>query len=97
MAEIDVTQVRIRLHVSQDKKLLAFASVTLNGEFIVHDVKVLDSREGLYVAMPAKKGKDSVFRDVAHPLTVELRQKIEDAVLDAYESELKTVEANGAS
>ena len=64
----------------------AVASVTFDGEFVVHDIKVIDGRNGLFIAMPSKKMGEGDFRDIAHPLTSETRNKIKEAILDAYDN-----------
>nr|WP_285853623.1 septation regulator SpoVG [Oceanobacillus luteolus] len=78
----------------------AIASITLDQEFVVHDIRVIDGNNGLFVAMPSKRTPDGEFRDIAHPINSNTRNKIQDAVLEAYrqsgESEVEFEEA-GAS
>jgi len=78
-----ITDVRIR-KVSSDGKLKAVASITFDGEFVVHDIKVIDGQNGLFVAMPSKKVGETEYKDIAHPLQSETRNKIKDAILEAY-------------
>ena len=82
---MDVTDVRIR-KIDDEGKMKAVASVTFDGEFVVHDIKVIDGRNGLFTAMPSKKMGEGDFRDIAHPLTSETRNKIKEAILDAYDN-----------
>lgn len=78
-----VTDVRLR-RVETNGRMMAIASVTFNEEFVVHDIRVIDGNEGLFVAMPSKRTPDGEFRDVAHPINSSARMKIQDAVLAAY-------------
>ena len=64
----------------------AIASVTFDDEFVVHDIKVIEGRNGLFIAMPSRKMSDGDFRDIAHPLLSETRNRIKDAILNAYEN-----------
>lgn len=82
---MDVTDVRIR-KIDDEGKMKAVASVTFDEEFVVHDIKVIDGHNGLFIAMPSKKVGEGDFRDVAHPLTPEMRSRIRDAILTAYEA-----------
>jgi stage V sporulation protein G len=82
-----ITDVQIFL-VNEDK-LRAYASITLDACFVVRDLKVIQGQNGLFVAMPAKKRKDGTFRDVAHPLNVEMRSELELAVLEAFSRALR--------
>ncbi len=62
----------------------AIASITIDHEFVVHDIRVIDGNTGLFVAMPSKRTPDGGFRDIAHPITSSTRQMIQDAVLEVY-------------
>jgi len=81
---VEVTDVRLR-RVSTEGKMKAVASVTLDGEFVIHDVKVVEGSKGLFVAMPSRKTPDGEFRDVAHPITPSARERIQRAVLERLE------------
>ncbi|MHB0884383.1 MAG: septation regulator SpoVG [Bacillota bacterium] len=81
---MQVTDVRVR-KVLPDGKMKAIASVTLDDEFVVHDVRVVQGQNGLFIAMPSRKTPEGTFRDVAHPITAEVREMIQAAVLKAYE------------
>ena len=80
---MEVTDVRLR-KVDTDGRMRAIASVTFDEEFVVHDIRVIDGNDGLFVAMPSKRTPDGEFRDVAHPINSNTRSKIQDAVLASY-------------
>lgn len=80
---MEVTDVRLR-KVETDGRMRAIASITLDGEFVVHDIRVIEGNEGLFVAMPSKRTPEGEFRDVAHPINTSARMKVQDAVLSAY-------------
>ena len=77
---MEVTDVRLR-RVNTEGRMRAIASITLDGEFVVHDIRVIDGNNGLFVAMPSKRTPDGEFRDIAHPINSNTRGKIQDAVL----------------
>ncbi|WP_252505025.1 septation regulator SpoVG [Sporosarcina sp. Marseille-Q4943] len=80
---MEVTDVRLR-KVETDGRMRAIASITLDGEFVVHDIRVIEGNDGLFVAMPSKRTPEGEFRDVAHPINTTARMKVQDAVLTAY-------------
>lgn len=80
---MEVTDVRLR-KVETDGRMRAIASITLDGEFVVHDIRVIEGNDGLFVAMPSKRTPEGEFRDVAHPINTSARMKVQDAVLTAY-------------
>ena len=82
---MNITDVRIR-KVGEEGKMKAIASVTFDDEFVVHDIKEIEGRNGLFIAMPSRKMSDGDFRDIAHPLLSETRNRIKDAILNAYEN-----------
>ena len=83
-----VTDVRIR-KLTEESKMKAIVSVTFNNEFVVHDIKVIDGINGIFIAMPSRKMADGEFRDIAHPINATTRKKIQEAVLEEYEKSLK--------
>lgn len=87
---VRVTDVRIR-KINQEGKMKAIVSITLNDQFVVHDVRVIEGNNGLFVAMPSKRTPDGEFKDIAHPITSETREIIQSAVLAAYNSELDKI------
>ncbi|MFJ8264235.1 septation regulator SpoVG [Rummeliibacillus sp. NPDC094406] len=80
---MEVTDVRLR-RVETDGRMRAIASITLDNEFVVHDIRVIDGNTGLFVAMPSKRTPDGEFRDIAHPINSGTRSKIQESVLAAY-------------
>lgn len=84
-----ITDVRLR-KISEEGKMKAIVSVTFDDEFVVHDIKIIDGQNGLFVAMPSRKMADGEFRDIAHPINAETRQKIQDAIFEEYEKSLAT-------
>lgn len=83
-----VTDVRIR-RLNQEGKMKAIVSVTLNNQFVVHDVRVIEGNAGLFVAMPSKRTPNGEFKDIAHPITSEVRHEIQEAILNAYLKEME--------
>ena len=83
---LNITDVRIKLVAKEDSKLKAIASFTVDEVFVVHDVKVLEGNNGLYIKMPQKQSPNGEYRDIAHPTNTETREQISSAVLSAYES-----------
>ncbi|MDO4393672.1 MAG: septation regulator SpoVG [Bacillota bacterium] len=84
---MNVTDVRIR-KLSDEGKMKAVVSITFDNEFVVHDIKIIDGQNGLFIAMPSRKMGEGDFRDIAHPLTSETRNKIRAAIFDEYEKTL---------
>ena len=82
-----ITDVRVR-KVNKDGKMKAVVSVTFDNEFVVHDIKVIEREDSLFIAMPSRKTADGEFRDIAHPINAETREKIQTAVLEKYEAAL---------
>ncbi len=87
MNSLEISSITIRPFRGDDDKLRAFASIILNNAFIVKDLKVIEGNNGRFVAMPSRRGKDGIFRDVAHPLNQDMRDVLEKAVLAAYEEQ----------
>lgn len=97
---MEVTDVRLR-RVNTDGRMRAIASITFDQEFVIHDIRVIDGNNGLFVAMPSKRTPDGEFRDIAHPINSKTRAKIQDAVLEEYnragDTEVTTYEEAGVS
>ncbi|WP_427339317.1 septation regulator SpoVG [Caloranaerobacter sp. DY30410] len=83
-----VTDVRIR-KLSDEGRMKAIVSVTFDDEFVVHDIKIIEGNNGLFIAMPSRKMPDGEFRDIAHPINSGTRSKIQESVLAEYEKALK--------
>lgn len=86
-----VTDVRLR-RISSEGKMRAIASITINDAFVVHDVRIIDGNNGLFVAMPSKRTAEGEFKDIAHPINSETREIIQTAVIKEYENRDKTGE-----
>lgn len=80
---MEITDVRIR-KITREGKLKAVASITIDDVFVVHDIKVIDGENGLFIAMPSKKAVDGEFRDIAHPINTETREYLKNVILDSY-------------
>ena len=79
---MQITDVRLR-KVNSENRMKAVASVTFDNEFVVHDIKVIE-KDGLFIAMQSKKTPNGEFKDIAHPINAETREKIQAAILEAY-------------
>lgn len=84
---MQITDVRIR-KVDKEGKMKAVVSITIDEEFVVHDIKVIDGDKGLFIAMPSRKAADGEYRDIAHPINSDTRNKIQQLILERYEQEL---------
>jgi Uncharacterized protein, involved in the regulation of septum location len=84
---MNITDVRIR-KVGDEGKMKAVVSVTFDDEFVVHDIKIIEGQNGLFIAMPSRKMGEGDFRDIAHPLTSETRNKIKEAIFAEYDKVL---------
>ena len=89
---MQIKDVRIR-KVEKEGKMKAVVSITIDEEFVVHDIKVIDGEKGLFIAMPSRKAADGEYRDIAHPINSDTRNKIQQIILEKYESEVATEEA----
>ncbi len=84
---MNITDVRIRL-VNNDEKLKAVASITIDNEFVVHDLKVINGKEGFFLSMPRRKVNDGEFKDIVHPIKTETRVALTKLILDEYQKAL---------
>jgi stage V sporulation protein G len=82
---VTITDVRIR-KIQSEGKMRAVASVTFDDSFVVHDIKVIEGQSGLFIAMPSRKTPDGEYRDIAHPINSETREKLQNIVLEKYNS-----------
>lgn len=80
-----ITDVRIR-KVDSDGKMKAVVSITIDDEFAIHDIKVIQGDKGLFIAMPSRKAKDGEYRDIAHPINSATRDTIQKIILERYET-----------
>ena len=81
---MQITDVRVR-KVSKEGKMKAVVSITLDNEFVVHDIKVIEGEKGLFIAMPSRKAADGEYRDIVHPINSDTREKIQSIILEKYE------------
>jgi stage V sporulation protein G len=88
---LEITDVRIR-RITPLGKMRAIASVTFNDQFVIHDLRIIEGSEGLFLAMPSKRTPGGQFRDIAHPIKPEMRAYIQRAVIDCYAREIETLE-----
>lgn len=84
---MQITDVRVR-KVAKEGKLKAVVSITMDDEFVVHDIKVIEGEKGLLIAMPSKKAIDGEYRDIAHPINSNTRERIQRTILERYEQAL---------
>ena len=84
---MQITDIRIR-KIAKEGKMKAVVSVTFDNAFVVHDIKVIDGEKGLFIAMPSRKASDGEYRDIAHPINSETRERIQGIILEKYEQVL---------
>ena len=84
---MNITDVRVR-RVAKEGKMKAAVSITIDEEFVVHDIKVIEGEKGLFIAMPSRKATDGEYRDIAHPINSETRERIQGIILEKYEQVL---------
>lgn len=82
---MNITDVRVR-KIAKEGKMKAIVSVTIDDEFVVHDIKVIEGEKGLFIAMPSRRSTDGEYRDIAHPINSTTRQKLQNMVMEAYEN-----------
>lgn len=85
-----ITDIRIR-RIYEESRLRALVSLTLEGDFAVHDIKVIDGPQRLFVAMPSRRDDQGVFRDICHPITAQARKEMEDMILNKYREYIDSV------
>ncbi|MGN0322731.1 MAG: septation regulator SpoVG [Oliverpabstia sp.] len=81
---MNITDVRVR-KVAKEGKMKAVVSITIDEEFVVHDIKVIEGEKGLFIAMPSRKATDGEYRDIAHPINSNTRERIQKLILEKYE------------
>ena len=82
---MQITDVRIR-KVAKEGKMKAVVSITIDNEFVVHDIKVIEGEKGLFISMPSRKAADGEYRDIAHPINSDTRNMIQTLILEQYEA-----------
>ncbi len=84
---MQITDVRVR-KITKEGRMKAIVSITLDNEFAIHDIKIIEGEKGLFIAMPSKKSADGEYRDIAHPINSSTREKIQSIILEGYEKAL---------
>lgn len=82
--ELEITDVRVR-KVGGDGKMKAVASVTFDNDFVIHDIKIIEGQNGMFIAMPSRKTPDGEYRDIAHPINSDMRARLQDMILQQYD------------
>lgn len=82
---MEITDIRIR-KIDTEGKMKAVVSITFDNEFVVHDIKIIESQNGLFIAMPSRKTPDGEFRDIAHPINTQAREKLQNAILESFQN-----------
>ena len=91
--KMEITDIRIR-QMPEEGKMKAVVSVTFDNAFVVHDIKVIEGQDKLFIAMPSRKTPENEFKDIAHPINMEMREKLQERIIDKYESTLVQEEIN---
>jgi stage V sporulation protein G len=89
---MNITDVRVR-KVAKEGKLKGVVSITIDDEFVIHDIKVIEGEKGLFIAMPSKKTLSGEYRDIAHPINSDTRENIQNIILRKYEELLAEEDA----
>ena len=90
---MQITDVRVR-RVAKEGKLKAVVSITMDEEFVVHDIKVIEGEKGLFIAMPSRRAGDGEYRDIAHPINSDMRDRLQSEILAKYEEAVKESREN---
>lgn len=88
---MQITDVRIR-KVEKEGKMKAVVSITIDEEFVVHDIKIIEGEKGLFIAMPSRKAADGEYRDIAHPINSNTRDRIQKLILEKYQETMTAEE-----
>ena len=92
---MEITDIRVR-RVAKEGKMKAVVSITIDDEFVVHDIKVIEGEKGLFIAMPSRKTADGEYRDIAHPINSITRERIQSLILERYDEAMR-IEAEEVS
>ena len=82
---MEITDIRVR-KMAKEGKMKAVVSITIDNEFVVHDIKIIEGEKGLFMAMPSRKTLDGEYRDIAHPINSATRERLQNMILDSYEN-----------
>ena len=88
---MNITDVRVR-KVAKEGKMKAVVSITIDEEFVVHDIKIIEGEKGLFIAMPSRKAADGEYRDIAHPINSDTRDRIQKLILEKYQETMAVEE-----
>ena len=91
---MQITDIKIRKTFAADGPMKAVVSVTFDGQLALHDIKVINARDKFFIVMPSRKNPDNTYRDIIHPINASFRTMLENAVIDAYEVELASADAD---
>ena len=83
---MQITDIRIR-KIEKEGKMKAVVSITIDEEFVVHDIKIIEGDKGLFIAMPSRRGSEGEYKDIAHPIRSETREQMQNLILDKYKTE----------
>ena len=86
--QMQITDIRIR-SVEKEGKMKAVVSITIDDEFVVHDIKIIESEKGMFIAMPSRKAADGEYRDIAHPINTATRERLQSMILSKYQESLE--------
>ena len=93
---MQITDIRMRM-VTAEGRMKAIASITLDNEFVVHDIKIIEGDNGFFIAMPSRKSTDGEYRDIAHPINSDMRRRMQEALLEEFRRISKQPEGAGYS
>lgn len=85
---MQITDIRIR-SVEKEGKMKAVVSITIDDEFVVHDIKIIEGEKGMFIAMPSRKAADGEYRDIAHPINTATRERLQSMILSKYQESLE--------
>ena len=89
---MQITDVRVR-KIAKEGKMKAVVSITIDNEFVIHDIKVIEGEKGLFIAMPSRKSSDGEYRDIAHPIKSSMREELQTKILEKYKEDIASSEA----
>lgn len=86
--QMQITDIRIR-SVEKEGKMKGVVSITIDDEFVVHDIKIIEGEKGMFIAMPSRKAADGEYRDIAHPINTATRERLQSMILSKYQESLE--------
>ncbi len=92
-----ITDIKIRKIFTDNSPMKAVVSATFDNQLAVHDIKVINAKDKLFIVMPSRKNPDGTFRDIVHPINSDFRSELESKIIDAYEAELEKLESEAPS